>query len=99
MGSYWIIVTDNNGCTIADTFVIDQDPTVEFGLAVAKEISCFQGSDGVLVVTVTSGIPPYSYLWNNRETDSSITAISQGEYDVTVTDNKGCNNNFIVGRS
>jgi gliding motility-associated-like protein len=96
MGDYWIIVTDSNGCTIADTFVIDQDPTVEFELAVAQEISCFLGSDGILVVTVTSGIPPYSYLWNNGQTDSSITGISEGEYDVTVTDYKGCNNNESI---
>jgi gliding motility-associated-like protein len=65
---------------------------VEFTLAVAKEISCFRGSDGILTVTVISGIPPYSYLWNNGQTDTSITGISRGEYNVTVTDNKGCSN-------
>ena len=96
IGSYWIIATDKNGCTIADTFVIDQDPTVEFKLAVAKEISCFDGSDGILTVTVTSGTPPYSYLWNNGQTDSSITLIPEGEYNVTVTDYKGCNNNDSI---
>jgi gliding motility-associated-like protein len=92
IGNYWITVTDGNGCMIGDTFVIEQDPTMEFELVVEREISCFQGSDGVLTVAVTSGIPPYSYLWSNGQTGSSLHSVTEGQYNVTVTDNKGCSN-------
>jgi len=36
------------------------------------------------------GNPPYTYLWSNGGTLSSITGLTNGPYSVTVTDNTGC---------
>ncbi|MBN1415302.1 MAG: gliding motility-associated C-terminal domain-containing protein, partial [Bacteroidales bacterium] len=92
IGNYWVTITDNNGCFIEDTIVINQDPTVEFDLILVKEITCYQGSDGVIAVNVTSGIPPFTYRWDKGNTQSSLSGVSEGEYTVMVTDNKGCRN-------
>ena len=36
---------------------------------------------------VNGGNPPYSFLWNNGQTQQNLLNISSGNYSVTVTDN------------
>ena len=43
-----------------------------------------------LLVNIISGISPYSYQWNTGDTTSQITALTNGEYWVIVTDANGC---------
>ena len=47
---------------------------------------CNSTADGAISTTVSGGFPPYSYLWNIGETTSSVTGLSAGFYNVTVTD-------------
>src|SRR4030095_3435470 len=42
-----------------------------------------------LSVKVAGGAPPYTYLWNNGQTTSTITNLGVGDYHLTVTDAKG----------
>lgn len=44
--------------------------------------------DGTASVAVLTGNSPYTYLWSNGATTSSITGLTPGVYTVTVTDNK-----------
>jgi hypothetical protein len=46
--------------------------------------------DGAVTVHASSGYPPYTYLWSNGGTDSTITNVGFGNYTVTVTDSTGC---------
>ncbi len=48
-----------------------------------------EGNGNNLEVAVTSGTPPYSYLWSNGQTTESIFASQDGFYSVTVTDANG----------
>jgi gliding motility-associated-like protein len=52
---------------------------------------CF-GSSTNLEVSVTGGLAPYSYLWDNAATGSSQTVSPTGltTYSVTITDSLGC---------
>jgi len=45
--------------------------------------SCF----GSATVIANNGTPPYSYLWSNGETTSTISGVPSGTYIVTVIDN------------
>lgn len=47
-------------------------------------------STGIIAVTANSGIPPYTYLWSNGDTTSTITGLPMGIYSVTVTDLVNC---------
>ncbi|MCG3167231.1 MAG: hypothetical protein POELPBGB_03017 [Bacteroidia bacterium] len=62
------------------------------GAAVASNVSCFGGTDGTATATASGGLPPYTYLWDdvNAQTTDIATGLSQGTYTVTITDDNGC---------
>ncbi len=53
-------------------------------------VTCFNGTNGTLAVSVTGGTPTYTYLWNTGATTTMITGLTAGLYTVTVTDAAGC---------
>lgn len=53
-------------------------------------VSCNSLNDGAASLTVTGGIPPYSYSWSNGDTTQNITVVPAGTYTITVTDSNDC---------
>ena len=49
---------------------------------------------GSIDITVSGGVPPYTYNWSNGDNTSFITSLSPGTYVVLVSDNS-CNINNI----
>jgi subtilisin-like proprotein convertase family protein len=68
------------------SFVVNAPPVVACS---GDSVSCNGGSDGMASVNAT-GSGPFTYLWSNGGTTSSITGLSIGNYCVTVTDANGC---------
>ena len=58
--------------------------------AVTSNVSCFQGSDGTINLTVTGGTSPYNYSWSNSTSTEDQTNLTAGNYSVTVTDAGSC---------
>ena len=52
--------------------------------------TCDGTYDGSASINTSNGIPPYSYLWNNNDTTSSINSVLNGTYITTTTDSIGC---------
>ena len=68
-----------------ELFIQDiEEVTVEIN---NSEISC-PGDNIILTTTVSGGVSPYTYLWNDNSTQSSIgiSPTSTGQYFVAVTD-------------
>jgi len=89
-GSYAVTVTDANGCTDSDVFVVN----VNTGTApvITGTLSfCFGGNT---VLNAGSGFS--SYLWSNSSTSQTATASTGGVYSVTVTDINGCSGSSAV---
>lgn len=84
--TYTVTVTDKNGCTSAISVTISILPMVITTASTNNGCSTI----GSASVTITSGISPYSYVWNTGQTSSSINGLSSGGYSVTVTDGNGC---------
>jgi hypothetical protein len=55
-----------------------------------EEPTCFEDSDGSVVVHVSGGESPYSFSWANGSTDSTSVGLTSGYHLFTVTDNNGC---------
>lgn len=89
IGTYIVTVTDNNGCNATNSVIISQ-PSQIFATISKTNISCFNLTDGSLTVSVNGGTSPYTYLWSNSVTTSSINNLSAAVYDITITDSNGC---------
>lgn len=51
--------------------------------------SCFGEGDGSILVSVSGGTEPYTYLWSTGETTATIQNLSAGIYTVTIEDSEG----------
>ncbi|GJM32429.1 MAG: hypothetical protein DHS20C18_14300 [Saprospiraceae bacterium] len=88
-GTYSVTVTDAVGCTRTATAVVQSAPDFEVMVTGTNVTTC-GGSNGTATATVTDGTPPYTYLWDNGESTQTISGLSGGEYNVTVTNSDGC---------
>lgn len=90
-GTYYMVAQDLGGCTgQSSNFIIEQSTPLSFGLYVVPNTSCGGNPTGKLIVTGQTGTPPYTYLWNNLQTGSTITGLTSLNYSVQVTDAYGC---------
>ena len=88
-GKYTVDITDKNGCSFQASFdlVSPMPITIEETL---KDPSCAGNSDGSISLKITGGNTPYTYLWSNGSTQSSIQNLAAGTYKVKITDATGC---------
>lgn len=89
LGNYSLTVTDNTGCTAVGNFTITQQAQITIN-ATKTNVSCFGGNNGAITLNVSGGISPLNYNWGNGITTQNRTALSSGNYSVTVTDNANC---------
>ena len=90
-GSYSILVTDAEGCSDTETFVVTQPEQLGVTGNVTNVIC--GSSNGSISANVNGGTAPYSYSWNNGTSTSSISNLTSGTYSVVVTDDNGCSIN------
>jgi len=90
VGGYNVTVTDANGCSSEISVSIVETGTFTASISSFNNISCFGANDGSASVTASNGTTPYSYLWSNSATTTTISSLSAGTYIVTATDANGC---------
>ena len=89
-GDHWVEVTDRDGCKIDTFFTIDE---ISVNLDPANElIECdLENLDIELTVSASGGTDPYTYLWANGSTDSTINlGLNPGKLSITIMDNNAC---------
>jgi gliding motility-associated-like protein len=93
-GTYTVLVTDTNGCSIVDTVTLSEPPLLTVSLS-STTVSCNAGCTDTLVAFPVGGIGPYTYCWTPpgppcpNGSDTLFNACI-GTYTVTVTDVNGC---------
>ena len=85
-GTYMVTVTDANGNSTVETYVINEPPPLTASIS---------QSALDLTANVSGGIPPYSYTWITGDTLSTITPSSNGIYSCDVKDKAGCIINVV----
>ena len=95
-GPYSVTVSDKNSCTVnysPSNSVTVLDTSSFSGSISTTSKTCYgsQGrNNGTAISLISGGKTPYSYLWNNGKTTSSISNLSAGTYSVTVKDANNC---------
>jgi gliding motility-associated-like protein len=89
-GGYTVTATDGNGCTTTASVSIAQDPDLTVAPGQIVDASCFGACDGTIAISAAGGFPPYTYAWNNGDTNEDPDSLCAGVYGVTVVDAHGC---------
>ena len=88
-GTYFVMVTDSNGCMALDTVVLIEPDYFGVSTTVLSDNICPNGLDGSIYAAYTGGAGPYIVSWSNTETTDTISGLTSGTYYVVVVDNNG----------
>ena len=94
-GTYTATITDANLCVIYFDVNIEENAPLVTDFVFTQPIVCAGDSIASFYVTVTGGVAPYIYHWedglgNTIGSDSALVDMTAGTYNITVTDNLGC---------
>lgn len=91
-GEYTVIAVDAAGCTDTTTVNLTEPPILTADITSVSQILCSGGCTGEATVTPDGGTAPYTYQWNdpNSQTDSTAINLCVGIWSVTITDDIGC---------
>lgn len=87
-GLYTVTVTDSSGCSKQKSIMLTNASRVSLSGSVTKT-SCGQ-TNGAINLTVSGGMTPYTYVWNNGATTEDVQNLPAGSYKIMVTDAAGC---------
>jgi hypothetical protein len=90
-GQHTITVTDNTGCTQTLQVYVNESPSLNYSL---YNTSCGNGSNGSITAFISSGEPPFTYVWSpnvpNDPQQIQVSGLTAGTYNVTIIDSNGC---------
>lgn len=89
-GTFTVAIVDSKGCSTAAGATISQPLPLFLSIASYQNLNCFNDSSGAIDVTVSGGVPPYSFAWSEGSISEDIYGLDAGAYSVTVTDANGC---------
>lgn len=90
-GTYNVETSDANGCLDTAEVTIIEPLDIAYTTAV-QNLNCGAVSDGLASVSVTGGLPPYSYDWYDagNQTNDTASGLLAGTYHCEITDANGC---------
>ena len=87
--NYTLTLTDAIGCTFDTTLTIPGPKILRVQESV-EEITCHDATDGSLTVIATGGNGDFRYAWSDGSAENQLADLGPGDYQVTVSDAKGC---------
>lgn len=88
-GSYTVTVTDGNGCIQTTSVSLTNPPQIALSATPVNPL-CNGDNTGSVNLSVANGTSPFTFLWNNGNTNQNPGGLSAGTYTVTATDVNGC---------
>ncbi|MEQ8907920.1 MAG: gliding motility-associated C-terminal domain-containing protein [Vicingaceae bacterium] len=98
-GTYFLEVTDDNGCqkTFTTTIGTTNGPTIT--LESITNLGCEGDNSGAIDITVSGNNPPYTFDWLPfGQASEDLSNLTAGVYEVLVTNSQGCasRDTFVV---
>jgi gliding motility-associated-like protein len=91
--TYEVVITDAVGCQWTESIEVGNPVAISAIVDNTRDVSCFEGSDGLAIVAGGGGNAPYTYLWPTTASDqttATVDNLAEGSYVVTVADANGC---------
>lgn len=90
-GVHIIAVVDADGCSVSQSFFVDESLPISYSL---YSTTCGSGSGGTITAFISAGEPPFTFTWspnvpNNPQT-ITVTGLTAGTYSVSIVDSNGC---------
>ncbi len=90
--NYYVTVTDNNGCSATDSYILTEPEALGLSLSTTDAL-CYSSCDGQASAVVVGGTLPYNYTWSPAGTGGNVPALNTlcaGAYTLTVNDSNNC---------
>jgi hypothetical protein len=96
-GTYWVTVTNAQGCTASDTITITLSPNINLAAAASPPIACNGGTTTIFAIA-NGGVPGFQYSFNGGPFGPSnqLVGAVAGIYTVTVQDAAGCTKSTVL---
>jgi L-ascorbate metabolism protein UlaG (beta-lactamase superfamily) len=82
-GTYTVDVTDAHQATVHLEIAIYEPVSITFNVT---DVTTFGGTNGGINVSVSGGLPPYTFEWAGGQTTEDISTLPAGMYSLSVTD-------------
>lgn len=94
-GTYTVTVSAGGTCTETMEFTVSDISETPNVFAEVTAATC-GFNNGIIILDVFDGIPPYTYKWSNNATSQNLNNLAAGNYAVTVTTSVGCTSVLFV---
>jgi gliding motility-associated-like protein len=92
--SYTVEVIDALNCPpVTETILMIEPNIIDDGETISN-VSCNNGFDGLVDLTVTGGNGNYTFLWSDNQITEDAINLSAGTYSVVITDTLNCGSTF-----
>ncbi|QTN38518.1 tandem-95 repeat protein [Cryomorphaceae bacterium] len=88
-GTYSVTVTDDNGCTHVNSFVLTQ-PAAALDVSGTYTDATSGLNNGTISATINGGVAPYFQDWSDAGSGLNRMNLAPGTYTLSVTDANGC---------
>jgi|GEM_PF-467164 len=94
-GSYNVVITDSNGCTVEGTCTLQEPSCLGFDITInTTDATC--GEAGSASLDISGGTAPYQVAWSDGFSLEDRPTIDVGNYSVSVTDAVNCSSSIEV---
>lgn len=87
---YFVTLQDSNGCQFLDSVKVDSPDTLVIDSINQEMPLCFGLANGELSASISGGVEPYIYNWDNRVNANPFIGVAAGLHTLNVTDANGC---------
>ncbi len=90
-GVYTVQATDINGCSIINTFTMNEPSPIVINQMITQDVTCHSDSTGSVAMNVTGGVGAYTYtLASSTYNTNSSNNLPAGNYTITIADANSC---------
>ena len=95
-GYYEFTVVDANGCDKTDSILVTRPEANLSSNITVTQPNCKSNNYGSSVISIVNGVAPYTVVWSDGSEAMNRNDLTEGDYEVMITDNIGCSAHHTV---